>query len=165
MKRMVDDKYLKTIESVIDENGNIRSMNNILDSDGNPRFIGGSITKSESFTGDITIEYAKWTLSGSHLMLVFMFIVNEDVTISGNYLADITIPDWLGAKIYPMNNTNHVAVKDSVYGYQANNLQQSTNPTRPYLFKLNNTKLYFMLEQGDLETGKTYRIQFDLVIE
>lgn len=140
-------------------------LSNVRDSDGNQRFISGNITPNASLAS-IEAVYAKWTLSGSHLMIVFMFKVLEDFTASGTNLGYMDIPSWLYAKIYPMGNTNHIAVTDSLYGYYPNNLSPSAGAIRPYLAKnVGNYRLDMTIEQGNLEQDKYYRVVFDLVID
>ena len=61
-------------------------MSNIVDSHGNKRFIEGGIAK---VAGNTSIEkiYGKWSLSGTHLLLVFCF----------NHLANMALAnkDWI----------------------------------------------------------------------
>jgi len=146
------------------ETSEAKIFENIVDADGNKRFIAGDLTKDSGLDEKARFEYAKWTLSGSHLMIVCMFEVLEAFTASGTTLASITIPEWLGAKIHPMGSTQHIAVIDSTYGYTPNNLAASASPIRTYLGKTNDTGLYIIIESGTTELGKYYRVVFDLVI-
>ena len=144
----------------------VKIYGNITDADGNPRFVDGDITIDSGLAEKVESAYSKWTLSGSHLMIVCMFKVLEDFTASGTNLAKVTIPSWLYAKIYPMGNTNHISVIDSLYGYYPNNLSASAGAIRPYLAKnVGDYQLDITIESGNLEEDKYYRVVFDLVIE
>lgn len=149
------------------ENSKFKIMDKITDADGNSRFISGEITKSTAGVGEkVEFAYAKWTLSGSHLMLVCMFKVLENFTASGTSLGYCFPPHWLNAKIYPMASTNHVAVIDATYGYYPNNLSASTGSIRTYLAKVpNSDEIDITIEGGNLEADKYYRVVFDLVID
>ena len=75
---------------------------NIVDKDGHKRFIEGDIT-IETIEG-VTQTYGKWSLSGSHLMIVLgISIANEATIASSSILASIpSLPSWIVDKIVPL---------------------------------------------------------------
>lgn len=77
-------------------------LENIVDSDGHKRFISGDITTTAH--EGIAYTYAKWSLSGSHLMIVLCGSVASGKTITDGAvmgtLADV--PSWIYNKISPI---------------------------------------------------------------
>lgn len=77
------------------------SFENIVDEDGHKRFIEGDITINT--TEGFTQKYGKWSLSGSHLLMVVAIEISASTSIAnGSYLADINLPEWIMNKIYPI---------------------------------------------------------------
>ena len=70
-----------------------------MDSQGHERFIEGDIT-IETIEG-VTQTYGKWSLSGTHLMIVLCVSIanNTALTSSTYFVDDIDIPDWIKDKI------------------------------------------------------------------
>ena len=83
----------------------VQDFENITDSDGHKRFIEGNIELDESVT-TITKLYGKWSLSGSHLLIVLAFSIVENATLTAGYIADINLPEWIMDKIYPLFGDN-----------------------------------------------------------
>lgn len=73
-------------------------LEDIEDSAGNKRFIEGDGTPA-TITG-ITSSYCKWSLSGTHLMLVYAGTMTGD--ISAQKLVSFSIPEWCYDKIFPI---------------------------------------------------------------
>jgi len=74
-------------------------MENIVDSKGNKRFIDGDGTPSE-ITG-ITPKYCKWSLSGTHLMLVYAFDIADTTALTNSQtLVSFALPDYIMDKIF-----------------------------------------------------------------
>ena len=95
----------------VDIVGDVKIFENIVDSDGHKRFIDGNINPIE-VTG-ITHQYAKWSLSGTHLMIVDAIKVADESTITAySVIGEITIPEWMGTKIYPIGTGDWVVVKN-----------------------------------------------------
>ena len=59
----------------------------------------------EEITG-ITQTYGKWSLSGTHLLIVLVITASETATLSNSQLiANINLPDWIKEKITPVWST------------------------------------------------------------
>ena len=72
----------------------------IVDKNGNKRFIEGTLD-TETITG-VTFTYAKWSLSGSHLMIVLAGTIADETTLSFATWAVLDgLPDWVKDKIVP----------------------------------------------------------------
>ena len=142
-------------------------MENVVDSNGNSRFIDGNVSPSNEIpSGDV--KFAKWTLSGTHLMIVFAFLASEDKSLAGKTICALQLPQWVYNKIYPMNEgTDHIAVIDSIKGYIPSDLTPSTYSLRPYIYRDQQNHGIVMNGAGgtEIEDGHYYRIVFDLVID
>lgn len=168
MSELTKEKiYKKELEKVGGEGNNnlerIRSLagsgafENIVDKNGNLRFVEGEISTG-TFSG-VTFTYAKWSLSGTHLMLVISFDITSSPSISTNdvlaYVDDL--PDYIYNKIYGtvLDWKNSNVFNESV---MVNNLQV-------YLKKQNN-RLEFVAGGNYPGGGSgTDRVQFDLLID
>ena len=101
-KRMWTERQVRgmAVDSV-EEKENLKVFEHIVDKDGHKRFIEGDITM-ETITG-VTQSYGKWSLSGSHLMIVLCASIENAASITaGTTLARIAIPAWIHEKLVPM---------------------------------------------------------------
>ena len=168
MRRMYSEKQLQDIaskqvqEQVSSGNlQNVKIFENIIDKDGHKRFIEGTISVEEQ-TG-LTITYGKWSLSGTHFMLVIAGSVS-----AGNsaYLSLTTtlnnLPSWVLAKIHPLGSGDNVA-----YGQ----IDIYTNNTGTIghedviLIKQSELGLYHVSAIGDADNAVAFRVAFDLLID
>lgn len=100
-----------TSSNVVTESGDIQQttenfdalMENIVDSDGNKRFIEGDLEISDE--EGITYTYSKWSLSGSHLMIVLAGNIVNATNLSGKEISTIDLPQFVKDKIYPIYST------------------------------------------------------------
>ena len=95
MRRMFSEKQ---IEGLAQEQSKAvkKDIATLVDADGHNRFIEGDI-EIEEITG-ITKTYGKWSLSGTHLLIVLCLGAVVGTTISGT-LANITLPSYIASKI------------------------------------------------------------------
>ena len=144
---------------------NANQLEGIQDASGHNRFIEGDIT-IDTNTG-VTGVYNKWSLSGTHLMLVVCLKI-EDVDLSkGTLLAHAELPEWIMDKIYPLSdNTSIVSIANSVareFG--------SSGLIGNYKIELdkNSGQLkFFLFENIEYATDDIigyHRFQFDLLID
>lgn len=76
-------------------------LENIVDEQGRKRFVEGA--GSPLAQEGVTINYCKWSLSGTHLMLVVAGnIANGTSIANGTDLATFSLPKWIYDKIYPV---------------------------------------------------------------
>ena len=158
MRRMYsENQLLKAVESESKEHG-IKVFEDIVDKDGHKRFIEESITP-ETVSG-ITFTYAKWSLSGTHLIFVMAGnIANTTVVSSGTQYARITVPKWIFDKIYP-TFLNNVLREDITY-YGSDYSGQTVVAT---LLKSTND-LIISTNSFTANAYRMFRIQFDLLID
>ena len=151
----------------VGENSKVKILENIVDKAGNPRFIEGDITPISAL--EAVVPYAKWSLSGSHLMLVLCIYntTEEDITISGaSSLGDASnLPQWIKNKIYPMGNTPHVVHNFAVEGVKPDDLTQDSNKQATYLIKATSSSIAINGVNFTAKAGYYYRIEFDLLID
>lgn len=158
----LDDYYIDSG----DAGYNLVSQNNlssIVDNQGNYRFVEGNFTMDE--IEGVTQTYGKWSLSGTHLMIVLCFDVNNGVefTSSDDFASITNIPQWIMDKIV------------SVFGYggivrQAVNFYSKTTTASQsgavILFKDTATKLIIHNSTGlTMSDDRAVRIAFDLLID
>lgn len=137
----------------------VKMLESIQDKNGNPRFAEG--TFNPFAVEGVTYTYKKWSLSGSHLMIVLAGTIAKNTEIAtGSTLTDINIPSWIGEKIYPLFTDNVQAQTLTAWssGY-------GTQTTPIYLNKQSNTKLRVFMSGLTLTAERNFRVQFDLLID
>ena len=160
-KRMVPEYLIKTLEGVDKkiqgDADNINLMENIVDSNGNKRFVEGNIT-IDTLSG-VTQTYGKWSLSGSHLMIVIALqIASGTALTTSDRVAILSLPSWVVGKI------------KAIYG---NYVSRNTFPgigagtDHNYEFTLRKISDIISVYYTNFTTtrAENIRIQFDLVID
>lgn len=140
------------------------SMENIVDKDGHKRFVEGDITINTTFATKCEVAYKKWSLSGTHLMLVLAgTLKNGSVFANSDELCVITLPDWLIDKVHIVFGTNWIEVQNP----QAYSTEWQTQTFSCTLGKFDNPKRLKILKNGSLtlSSDKSFRVQFDLLID
>lgn len=143
--------------------GNIEELpvfENIVDKDGHKRFIEDDITV-ETIEG-LTITYAKWSLSGTHLMIVIAGEAADETSITAPMkLTTInSLPSWIEDKIYPVVSSfldsKTVTFRDLNWG---------TQDCAVFLTKENGHLVVYLNSTVTFTSDKGFRIQFDLLID
>lgn len=108
----------------------------------------------------VTISYCKWSLSGTHLMMVVAGTVADTTVLSSNiHIADFNIPDYALSKVVPIFST---LVNRGTATFYADNY--STQTLTVNLIKSTNLNI----QTGGsltLSADRSFRIQFDLLID
>ena len=142
----------------------LNSLEGLQDAEGHNRFIGDDLVDSE--IEGLTLNYSKWSLSGTHLMLVLSYSITAQTSLS-NYtdLAYAQVPEWVISKIATISGqTNRAILKDF------NSTNQYGSPDQTVSLALNkdtaNNRLYIQTADSVTLGADTYlRIQFDLLID
>ena len=150
------------IQSLIEEQGGSggSTLADIVDSKGNKRFIEGEGTPV-SLSG-ITPTYYKWSLSGTHLMIVYSGEISSGTIIpAGQKLIDFTLPEWILNKILPLTDKGTLDFK---------NIEMFTNDESRLskVEKLIKTNTGLKIENqssGTINSNYNFRFQFDLLID
>ena len=152
MKRMWSEEEIQSFK---------KNISNLVDSKGNPRFIEGNITP-ETIAG-LTYTYTKWSLSGSHLMIVLAGSC-ATMTLSNNVtFANISLPKFIMDKIFPLTAQGRVS-HASLNNYYDFSYKSACNLS---LVKGANGLIVIGWGIGSSSTltAGTFRIQFDLIID
>ena len=139
------------------------TLEDIEDSAGNKRFVEGNGAIASSISSKITGSFIKWSLSGTHLMLVCAGTVNGSYNFAAeDPLATFTdIPEYIRNKIVALPN-NYLESKTCYF--QKGLTKTSFEASLRYLSAFSKLNIYFD-EAVNPETGSYFRIQFDLLID
>ena len=130
-------------------------MEEIVDADGHNRFVEGDITCD--YTG-FTQTYAKWSLSGTHLMIVVAGSLAQANIDFGTFVDEIVMPDWIKDKIIPVSTDTIRQEGVIAYG--------GTSQTIYFqLRKSAQNKLFITISAINLNADKSFAVQFDLLID
>ena len=135
---------------------NANQLEGILDKNGHQRFIEDTPTLAQLIE-DIVV-YAKWSLSGSHLMLVLAMYNNSGASITvpqyAEFCSFVSLPDWVKAKILPTNpNANILGDVAGVSNVKCTKASSDGNVK------------FVAFENFTIADGGAVRMQFDLLID
>lgn len=114
---------------------------------------------------DITFTYAKWSLCGTHLMIVIAGVAANDVSFSNNALFGIIyLPDYIMDKIATLTSQGRVSVGQlwSFVNFNANNIKNIALSKDESVGALKS--ICWGTGTFTIPTG-TFRIQYDLLID
>lgn len=134
-------------------------MENIVDSQGNKRFVNGDIN-IQTISG-VEKTYGKWSLSGSHLMLVLAIDITN-ITINANdEFAIIELPNYIIDKIYSVYSVYIMTNEYKLIGHG------TTDTTLDVRLTKENNKIVIKSAETKSLASYTFsvRIQFDLLID
>lgn len=132
-------------------------MENVIDQDGNNRFVEGDGTVVD--TESVTYTYHKWSLSGSHLMIVVAGNVANGTVLTNVDMVTFNIPSYILNKL-SLITTNIVDYK-TVPMYSST----LTSQNFPIQLRKTTTGLYISRYNLTLNDDRTFRIQFDLLVD
>ena len=156
MKRMWSKNELKNIADT-QAKGVEKNITTLVDAAGHPRFIEGDVTLKNEITG-VELLYGKWSLSGTHLMIVACLSVADTTVVTYGSILEMTLPEWIRDKIIPLYSG---AVDKKTFDAFASN--GTSQPVVAYLLKAS-SKLE--IESGFTATAdRVIRYSFDLLID
>lgn len=136
------------------------TLEDIVDSAGNKRFIEGNGTPGTHANFNVT--YCKWSLSGTHLMLVCAGSVKSTSISNGfNFATFPDIPEWVLEKIVPSYNTYYIEGKKVLFHDGGGTPQELMLD----ILKYNGITIKFTDTGTTFSTENFFRIQFDLLID
>lgn len=133
------------------------TMENIVDLNGDKRFVGWDLTTTE-ITG-VAYTYAKASLSGTHLMIVLAGTVDNSTVISTGTLAEVELPDYINDKIYPLFSDVVDRKVTTLYASDYTSQTLQTNLQKA------SGKLKITSGSLTLTASRNFRIQYDLLID
>ena len=158
MRRMYSKKQLlEAVEQEAEVNG-LKAFENIVDKDGHKRFIEGDIA-TETISG-IEFTYGKWSLSGSHLMIVLAGNADNGASIPYTLLGKCNVPKWIYDKIFPIKSTT---IDYKGYTLWDSSFNVQNGQTR--FIKDSNAILIYNSNTLTLTADRSFRISFDLLID
>lgn len=141
----------------------LQAFENIADKDNHKRFIEGNITPS-SLSG-VTYTYGRWSLSGTHLMIVIAGEIESGASFAGytNICTISNLPSWIFNKIYP---TFSKFIEVKAFNFYNADWSKETNPMQVALSKESDV-LGISNFGGAYTTTKSrgFRFAFDLLID
>lgn len=165
-QRLIPEELLKYLEAFKENHpdpteGGGATLDDIVDSQGNKRFIEGDGTPGE--ISGITTTYCKWSLSGTHLMCVWAGNVPSSANIYANtVMVEFNLPEYIGSKIFPVFGTNNIESRELNFIRSGG----SVIPIKAYI-KYENNKLWIQhtTVQEDITYPCSFRFQVDLLID
>ena len=153
MRRMYSENQL------INEIKNVKKdITTLVDADGHNRFIEGDINLTPNVPAGITKTYGKWSLSGTHLMLVICGeIENATVISGGTVLCEIELPSWVFDKITPLYGDNLDYHNTPIF-----NAAGQTQTMGNYLRKASSV-IEIRMSGITLSDTRSFRFNFDLL--
>lgn len=139
----------------------IRALEKIYDSAGRIRFIDDYI-QPQTITG-VNITYAKWSLSGTHIMFVIAGTMENGTELTSGSLFGYTIslPNWILDKITSVFGSGWIEVK-------AVNLTDNDFQTQEWgiaIRKFNQRIEFYSTANVSVTGSKGFRVQFDLLVD
>lgn len=152
MRRMYSEKQIqelvKTTQGI--------DIANLVDEDGHPRFIKGTPTDKE--VSGVTLAYNKWSLSGTHLLVVVAGSLAQQEFAFSSIVELNDLPEWIADKLIP--------VASDTIEQQAVVLYGGTNQTGYFQIRKNAQGLVYITIAGiTTNAAKTFRVQFDLLVD
>lgn len=156
------DSKGRNIADEVDKLNKPTLMENIVDSDGNKRFVEGENIITELPEG-VHITYSRWSLSGTHLMVVIAGDIDNGTTLPGGNagLFVCSLPEYILNKIVPVWSNNMIEVKTVV----ARNDNWSTQQFNVALGKIDTGIRVYTGDTTTFTADRSFRIQFDLLID
>lgn len=139
------------------------TLEEIKDADGHNRFIEGDGEPLE--LEGFTTAYCRWSLSGTHLMMVLAGSFADGTTKpASSSLAKFYLPEWVMDKIYGVFGTTRVEVKK--YNLWGDDWTQES-PTPDVVLTKGATYMEFIDLAGAMTMTKkrSFRIEFDILID
>ena len=133
-------------------------MENIVDLAGNKRFIEGTCKITE--ISGMTISYNKWSLSGSHLMIVIAGNVENTSVLSSRLATLDTLPKYVSDRIRPIYGS--FVDRKNIFYYADDNSSQSVEMG---FVKVGDVIAIQYNGSLTLTADRSFRLQFDLLID
>ena len=158
MKHMWSEEEL---QNLIEEQGGSggSTLDNIVDSKGNKRFVSGEMTFDPNNAYFLTeMIYSKWSLSGTHIMFVGIIKAKDSsqTFTLGNPIFSSILPDYINNKIVEVSSSKRlVLVANGVL---------SDGEAFPCQLRKTDTGVNIVSNQK-LQSLTSVRIQFDLLID
>ena len=145
----------------VEHKEDLKVFENIVDKDGHKRFIEGEVT-TPAQTG-VTWNYARWSLSGSHLMIVIAGSVTAGNEASFSLSSVAEIPDWIKSKLHTLGTGDNIT-----YSTIDTYTEDTGNIGHQNVILINHANViqfYHGEPIGNEDHDVSFRCQFDLLID
>lgn len=168
MAKLTDNFFNRIIEgnlelseeekkSLVEGASAVKILENIEDAQGHKRFIEGDITLDE--ISGLTQRYGKWSLSGSHLLIVVAGTLANTTQLNGK-IASLNLPKWIVDKIQIIYGIAVVRQTDYAYANDG-----SSNQTMLDVLAKQSNEIQIHTYSITASAERQFRIQFDLLID
>ena len=152
MRRMFSEKQIQ--ELVKSTKG--YNFVNLVDSQGHDRFVEG-VLDVKDVTG-VTFNFKKWSLSGTHLMIVLTGVIADTTALAGTVLSDVNLPQWILDKLVPLYSNVITTGTQTVYNEDTSG-QSLTRYIRKQTSKLE------IVATMTASKDRNFRLEFDFLID
>ena len=156
LKRL--DELKEISEDIVD--GSEHLFENITDAQGHKRFIEGDIELDTNLPSGVTKIYGKWSLSGSHLLIVLVESVADTTVTTFQPHARMTIPKWIHDKLQTIYTD--VVDRQVISYYSSDGANQNATG---FLSKQEDNVLLIYINGLTFSADRQGRLQFDLIID
>ena len=156
MKRMWSRNELKNI-SQNEAKAVKKDITTLVDEQGHNRFIEGDLETKEK--EGVVYTYAKWSLSGTHLMIVCGGTIVNSTALSSFTMAEVPLPQWVIDKLQPLYGTAVDRYSATVFNTAGSTTQSMTN-----LLVKSNNKVTIQTSISATD-DRVFRTHFDLLID
>ena len=156
---IIDDAKIMLSNS-LNITGELQAFEEITDKDGHKRNTGGDINLTDNTPAGITKTYGKWSLSGTHLLMVLGLELTAN-TYASSEIATFTLPEWIYNKVDILFQSS-VADRKIIPAWDNNYGSQNLTFT---LNKLGNNTLQIGMSGATLSADRKCRIAFDFLID
>lgn len=129
----------------------------ITDKDGHKRFIEGNITTTP--IEGVTYKFGKWSLSGSHLLIVLCASIVNETVIPFTQLGQFDLPQWIADRLVPLYADVISAKTETLYAQDGSGQTMAI-----YTTKTGNT-IKLISGGSTLNADRNIRITNDFLID
>jgi len=160
MRRMFSENQIKELAS--NEAKLVqKDITTLVDKDGHPRFIEGDVVIRE--TSGLEQTYGKWSLSGTHLMIVFAGDIEQDAVLpyDGAFVTIDDLPSWVLDKIVPQSSYSGTYIDRKDVPLLADD---ATSQNGAFILR-KSTTLFVTFGGVTATKDRSFRVAFDLLID
>ena len=150
MKHMWSEEEL---QEIIPKGGS--KLDDIVDSKGNKRFIGGE--GISTITEELRFFSIKWALNGNNLIFEIKALTNIEIKNTRMKICEFSLPDFITNKINALNGLVDVAQGIATDG------ESVFNPLYLSVEKLGNSISFFLIVNGTLNANSILTIKYSII--
>lgn len=130
-------------------------LDDIVDSKGNKRFIGGE--GNSAVNEELTFFSIKWALNGNNLIFEISGLTNIEIINTRMKICEFTLPEFITSKINALNGLVDIAQGIATDG------ESAFYPLYLSIEKLDNSISFFLLVNGTLKANYVFMIKCNII--